>query len=50
MKVETKTPISNMLQIDWKTYLAACKDKTVGNKDTSVFTELGCIELTSPSF
>jgi hypothetical protein len=28
-----------MLQIDWKTYLAARKDKTTGNKDTSVFTE-----------
>jgi hypothetical protein len=28
-----------MLQIDWKTYLAARKDKTAGNKDTSVFTE-----------
>ena len=28
-----------MLQTDWKTYLAARKDKTAGNKDTSVFTE-----------
>jgi hypothetical protein len=28
-----------MLQIDWKTYLAARKDKSAGNKDTSVFTE-----------
>ena len=26
-----------MLLIDWKTYLAARKDKTAGNKDTSVF-------------
>ena len=28
-----------MLQIDWKTYLAARKDKSAGNKDSSVFTE-----------
>jgi hypothetical protein len=28
-----------MLQIDWKTYLAARKDKSAGNKDTSVFTK-----------
>ena len=33
----SKTLISNMLLIDWKTYLAARKDKTAGNKDTSVF-------------
>ena len=31
--------ISNMLIIDWKTYLAARKDNSAGNKDTSVFTE-----------
>ena len=28
-----------MLQIDWKTYLAARKDKSARNNDTSVFTE-----------
>ena len=28
-----------MLQIDWKTYFAARKDKSAGNKDTSIFTE-----------
>ena len=32
--------ISNMLIIDWKTYLAARKDNSAGNKDTSVFTDV----------
>ena len=38
-KVETKTRISNMLSMNWKTFVAARTDNTAGNKYTSVFTE-----------
>ena len=38
-KVETKTLISNMLSMNWKTFTAAYIDDTAGNKNTSVFTE-----------
>ena len=38
-KVETKTLTSNMLSMNWKTFIAARLDNTAGNKNTSVFTE-----------
>ena len=38
-KVETKTLISNMSSIDWKTLIAACTDNAAANKNTLVFTE-----------
>ncbi len=28
-----------MLSIDWKTFIATCKDNADANKNTSVFTE-----------
>ena len=39
-----------MLQIDWKTYIAARKDKSAGNKDTSVFTKAWSPEKNRSTF